>query len=311
MMCNVLKQVHLMFSPGADLHDALPPAVPKSIPAQPHLVTPTPICLGPWGTLTGAKAPTVLMDGPWWAMQQGHDLGPLIPHICVTIPPSLLTPVVILTSASKSYFGASTTQVEGKPVAVAVAVVINFNLNCCNFPVPPLPVGMVVTWNTVSADMSLADFLCSLAVMVFEGLVNYGLSALFSSNGPLGKLLGKLGNKVFGAAMLSAFEQNAEGWLIASLGRKMLAVGAENLIPAIVSTALGSPLGLSGSNVVAPVVKAVEGLDDAHEAPPWTGWTSPVGNAAGKASDAVRKYFDSPDIEQHPSAPPGAAPGSP
>jgi hypothetical protein len=60
-------------------------------------------------------------------MLRGTDIGPLIPHIGC---PSLLTPLDILLSSSASYFGPSSYMVAGAPVAAALIINVNLNLNC-------------------------------------------------------------------------------------------------------------------------------------------------------------------------------------
>jgi hypothetical protein len=288
MQCNVLKHYH--FVVGVDFHKAQPPGPVPPVPYAPHAVTPTPLCLGPWGFLTGKPARSVISGQGGITMQKGTDIGPLIPHICIPVPPNLLTPIIILGSASKSYFGSSTTSAEKAPVAVALLQVVNINLDCGDIP---SPTGIVVTFNTVVANFTFADFMSGLATMLVEGVIQAFLNLIFAK-GPLADALEGLTGKIFGPIASQFADEMAKG-----------AVGM------VASLLIGSPLGTSGSNIIAAVAKAFGATSpDDPNSVLGSGVLSPVGAGAGDASgdagDAVQKHFDNAD--QHGGG--GADPGS-
>lgn len=112
-------------------------------------------------------------QGLGYTMLQDTDIGMMIPHLG---PPSLLTPLDILFSASKSYFFTSQYQAEGANVAVALAIIVNPNLNC-GTPMPT-PTGLVLALNTHFASMSWAEFLAAMNRMALEALVQLVLNIL-------------------------------------------------------------------------------------------------------------------------------------
>jgi hypothetical protein len=218
MLCNILKHYHIMIGMGTDLHDALQPPNPVPVPMQPHICVPTPLCLGPWGAApTGKPANTVISGAGGITMQKGTDIGMNIIHVCITMPANLLYPIIMVGSASKAYFGASSTMAgtPATPVAIAVTGQTNLNLNCSG-PVPT-PGGFVMTFNTVAVDFTFMDFLAGLAAMVFEALVQ----------GALGKIFGSLATEMAGP--------------LASIEDIFLA----QVVAAVASLAVGSPMGQS------------------------------------------------------------------
>jgi len=283
MISCVMLNTHMMF--GVDFHNGLMPAAPAPIPIEmgPNIVTPTPLCLGPWGALTGKPSPTVMATPGGIVMQQGTDIGPLIIHI--PIPFNLLLPLVILGSASKCYFGASTVQSGGLkgtgPVAVALLSVMNINLNCGTFA---STTGIVPAPNTVNALFTLGDFISGLVTMFVEALFQDILNLIFD------KGLGGLAEAAFGKAAMEA------------LGPQI----AANILGAVLGLAAGSPLGASGSDYYKQL-----GLYPPGD-PSQPDWHSPAGAAAGvvsgaagndgqQAGDAMNKMLNNPNVEQHPS----------
>jgi hypothetical protein len=292
MISSVMINCHMMF--GVDFHNGLMPAAPAPVPIEMgmNIVTPTPLCLGPWGALTGKPSPTVMATPGGIVMQQGTDIGPLIIH--VPIPFNLLLPLVIAGSASKCYFGASTVQSGGPkgtgPVAVAVMKVLNINLNCGTFA---STTGIVPAPNTVNALFTLGDFISGLVTMFVEAAIQDFLNWVF------GDLLGDLGAAAIGEDAMKA------------LGPQI----AVNILGSLLGTAAGSPLGASGSDYYKQL-----GLYPPGD-PSQPDWHSPEGAAAGvlsgaagqqgqKAGDAMNKMLNNPNIEQHPSGGAAAAPPS-
>ena len=120
MMHAVLKTWHPMV--GIDLHMPWVPGTPSPAPSPvPYATFYT--MLGTSLTATYAKD---YYSHSWGlTMLKPTDIGPMIPHIG---PPSLLTPLEIVTSWSKSYFGSSRCKSAGTPVAVALLFIENLNL---------------------------------------------------------------------------------------------------------------------------------------------------------------------------------------
>jgi hypothetical protein len=183
--CNLLMQYHPMM--GIDIHDALVPPSPKTIP-MPHLVF---ACLkaGIWGVTPATLDNLTVKCTPQDAevMSRGTDIGPFIPHIA----PDLLAPLYTLTSASKSEFGAHSVKAPQGPVAVASSQTFNLNLNCAGASTPPLPSGFVLAPNTVLAGMTPGDFVAGLVGMVADSLVQFALNKLMgAAMAPLGDIVG-------------------------------------------------------------------------------------------------------------------------
>ncbi len=148
MMFAVMKHLDIML--GLDFHTTWPPWEPEPWPYPTPYFVIMPMC----GTmLTAQMAPTAETLG-MWTMLRGTDIGPLIPHVGC---PSLLTPLDILFSSSASYFGPSSYMAAGMPVAAALIINVNLNLNCnwC----APLPTGLVLCFTTHYTGMSPFDVL--------------------------------------------------------------------------------------------------------------------------------------------------------
>ena len=174
MKHGVLKAFHPMI--GRDKHCPWVPGAP--------LVSPTPVpyitiatMLGT--SLTSTKSSTLFTDSLFPTMIKGTDIGPLIPHIG---PPSVLLPVEMLFSASKSHFGSSRYKTEEGVVAVSLGFAINPNLNC-GTPVPT-PTGFVLAPATHRVDMTWGD--------VFSGFMTMAVDFVVQ------KYLNKAGDKVGG-----------------------------------------------------------------------------------------------------------------
>lgn len=172
-MHAVLKHWHPMI--GIDRHIPWIPGTPAPAPAPVPYYT---VMLMMGTGFTAKMAPSHNTMGWGITMLKGTDIGPLIPHIG---PPSLLTPLDILFSASKSYFGPAAIKAEGTPIAAALLVVVNPNLNCGT----PLPnsVGFVLAFNTHFVGMTLGDILHGL----FSAAIDWLLQAA------IGWLVGKIG----------------------------------------------------------------------------------------------------------------------
>lgn len=288
MMNCVLITIHPML--GCDMHDTIPPPGPVVVPAVPHFAAATLRWLMP----THKKADTISTMG-FSPMQQGTDIGNFIPHISA---PHYLLPLVIALSGSKSHFGVASVHMQGQPVAVALLVVLNLNLNCSGATCPPLPTGVVIAPNTVVSSMTLGDFLGGLFAMVVDAAIQFGLNRLFGS-APVARFFGRIQGPIiqrllpgaprFTSMLTALLAQNSR-----VLSNPYVAQTLAELVPSAVGVMLGSPLGY---------------------APPW----APIGNAAGWASDTARAGGEAlgdaitggPNTEQFPSSPPAGSTPTP
>jgi hypothetical protein len=292
MISSVMINTHMMF--GVDFHNGISLPVPPAAPITmgPNIVTPTPLFMGPYGALTGKPSPSVLATPGGIVMQQGTDIGPLIIHI--PLPFNILLPLVILGSASKCYFGASTVKSGGpkgaNPVAVAVLKVVNINLNCGTFA---STTGIVPAPNTVNALFTLGDLVSGLVTMFVEAVIQDVLNLIFD------KGLGGALEGIFGKAAMEA------------LGPQI----AQNVLGAVLGLAAGSPLGASGSDFYKEFGFYPPGDPSKPD------WHSPAGAVAGmlsgaagdegqQAGEAMNRMLNNPNVEQHPSSS-GADSGAP
>ena len=210
---------------GVDMHKSLPPPPPAG-----PLMLPHPVVWGSglsqktgfmWAIAATSRAsspesgcPKPVSVGFGHACGRTHDAGPHPGHIW----PNALLPLILLGSSSKSSFGSGTVKVAVSPqgggsadMAVNCAFVMNLNMQCQDFPIPPAPTGFCFTIHyNVMAGFSLADFcrgvvqwLVDLALTWLVGLVSAGLSAALK--GLVTKLMG---NGAFMSVAWSAFKGN-------------------------------------------------------------------------------------------------------
>lgn len=291
MLCCVLISIHPMIA--CDLHDAIPPPGPVPVPSLPHYCAAT-LKWPPSSFLgTQKRADGKVEAMGFTVMQQGTDIGNLIPHVCA----NYLLPLVIAFSASKSFFGVASVQAAGQPVAVALLIVANLNLNCYGPSLPPLPTGGVVASNTVMAGMTLGDFLGGLFAMAFEAAVQFLLNKLFAS-GAASRFFNRLQGPLIRALLPGALRSTSLTTALLAQSSRILSnpVVANTLagvIPGLLGVALGSPLGYST---------------------PW----SPMSVLPGMVSDgdraagqAIGDALYPPTTPTYPSSPPPAIPPSP
>lgn len=165
-MFAVMKHWDIML--GVDLHQCWPPESPAPIGPKPYFV-----CMLMMGTMVTAELSFTAFTFNGWTMKRGTDIGPLIPHIGI---PSLLTPLDIAFSSSASYFGPSSCCVEGAPVAAALFMFANPNLNCnekC-----PAPTGLVLCFTTHYVGMTLLDVLFGFITMGIAVVMEVAISGL-------------------------------------------------------------------------------------------------------------------------------------
>lgn len=304
-MHAILKHWHPMM--GTDFHIPWPPGSPAPAPSPVPYRTAM-ILMGTGATCAMAtRHPSM---GWGFTMQQGTDIGPLIPHIG---PPSVLLPLEILLSSSKSYFGVAQYPVEGRPVAVAMAGMTNFNLNC-GTPMPT-PTGMVLAMNTHFVSMSMADVIYSTTYMALDwglqtalqwaggkvgGLVasqaalpiqylTYRFGPQVLSKTAAKQLLRQSGRRIKGRDInrLAREMANARSDRVASNLRyadNVTSIAADNLT----SWFLGGPMGADNAAVGGPTVADATGL----------------GSIPQSGAQAAADYVDNPSIPEHPSTAP-------
>jgi hypothetical protein len=206
---------------GVDFHKAIPPPPPAGPVMTPHVVV--------WGSglsqKTGflwavastskASSPESgvmkpVLVGAGHACGRGHDAGPHPGHIW----PNIFLPLIMLGSASKCEFGSSTvkisvsqTQGGSADFGVNVAYVMNLNLDCNDFPLPPTPTGVCFAGNyTGYAGVTLKDVAHGLLQMIADMALTWGVGAICSwAGGKLTKgILSLLGRSATMAAVGTA-----------------------------------------------------------------------------------------------------------
>lgn len=203
-----LQQLHPLI--GYDLHQPWPPGSPVISPAplpyfSAHIMA---------GTIPGTQkyAPTVLgMCG--FLMCGGTDIGMMIPHIGA---PSVILPVEMLASSSKSHFCASTVQMKDNTQAAgmmgtALAGVTNINLDC-GTPIPA-PFGTILALGTVGAGMTIGDFLRGALSMAADMLIGAILNRV-------GAGLGNVASRVASRVGPRLAATRAGAWLSAYAARE-------------------------------------------------------------------------------------------
>ncbi|HEX2660031.1 MAG TPA: hypothetical protein VHU40_17225 [Polyangia bacterium] len=302
---------------GVDMHKAIPPPPPAPPPMVPHVVV--------WGSGLSQKMnflwsvaatskassleslcvkPTVVGFGH--GCGRTHDAGPHPAHIW----PNVLLPLIMLGSGSKAEFGSGTVKLAVSPqgggsadFAINVAYVMNMNLDCQDFPVPPLPTGFCFTIHyNVLAGFTLSDFLRGLVQMLFDmaltwlvGCACAGLSALMS--GAIAAVMGKGALAAMGSSMRSAFSLGgasqimsdgagallSNGRLFVDGWRAMLAAGKNAFVNDAPGMATGIVSTLTGIyGIGTPVGFAPEGA-------PVGGWGP--NSVASKIGGAINNLF--------------------
>jgi len=234
MMCAVLK--HYMPMIGGDFHDTIPPPGPVMVPSIPHLVAAN-LKIGPWGALTGKDAPDVISAAAGTTLLRTTDIGPLVPHISA---PHYLLPLLILGSASKSEFGATSVLTSKGPVGVCVGWVVDLHLNCHGTARPPMPTGAVIGMTTHFTGFTLGDFLAGLLCMVMDSAVQYGLNRIMGSD-----RASRVFNWVQGP-IIRALCPGARSMTTALFARGMNPVATNMLasaVPTLTGLLIGGPIG--------------------------------------------------------------------
>jgi hypothetical protein len=147
------------------MHDqAVPPVppLPTPLPNVPGLIEGPAFMGWPPGMLSHKTAHTVLSDGNP-TVQQGHDIGYLIPHFA--IPMNALCAVHTAVSKHKVVFPVSTVKVGGNPAGTYMFVFLG---EICANPVS-LPTGVVLVLKcTVITSLSLADIVKGVLIIAID-----------------------------------------------------------------------------------------------------------------------------------------------
>lgn len=283
MPFNTLLSIHPMT--GCDLHDGIPPPGPVVVPKMPHFVVATLKWILP------TSSPTTKTFGPFGMafMQQGSDISNFIPHVS----PNYLLPLVIATSGSKSSFGASTVKAEGTPLAAAICVVFNLNLNCSGASLPPMPTGIVIAPNSVVVGLTLGDIVGGVFSMAADSALQYGLNRIFAS-AKATKLFNALQGPIIRALIPNApaflsLTTALTGQASRVLSNPVVANTLGNLIPTAIGVLVGSPLGYSAKKSPGSLAE---------------GFLSGKAQSAGqKLGDSIDRLFNDPDAPEHPGGP--------
>lgn len=119
-------------------------------------------------------SPNVLFQGAK-AIQFGHDVGALIPHVPIPpVPPNLLLPGHMAFSSCKAMFGKSRVLLNGTPAAWFLPMAAM--LHVCADPLP-LPVGFSPSalFTTVKYGFSWSDLLLGYADITIDQAISHGL----------------------------------------------------------------------------------------------------------------------------------------
>jgi hypothetical protein len=246
---------------GVDMHKTIPPPTPPP-PFAPHVV----VWGEGWSQKTGfmwavanskAASPESATAKPvalcWgYAIGRGHDAGPHPGHIW----PNILLPIILIGSGSKSEFASGTVKNPKGNMAIAVAYAVNMNLDCQDFPIPPLPTGFVMAmFSTVKAGFTLGDFLGGLFSMLIDmlitwvsGLICAGIMSALSAAGR--GLSGALRSMFHGGGFFGAFGRG--------FGRGFLQGMAESLrVPLVSSLAPSALASAFRSAALTPVTRSL------------------------------------------------------
>lgn len=184
MMCCVITRFHQMM--GVDFHASalgFPIPIPPPVPQMVHMVSAT-VRFGIWFQAKDKESEKVdtYAGAP---MSKIFDIGMFIPHLGINHP--IVLGFLSACSSSQGHFGVASVITDKGPIAVALDVCVNPQLNCNDFllmPIPfplpvPLPTGLLHAPNTVVAGLTLGDVfagylsmvMTSAATMVIGGLI--------------------------------------------------------------------------------------------------------------------------------------------
>jgi hypothetical protein len=234
--------LHMDFMPAlAGIHDHLFLPSGTKHPIGASVEVPAPMMWPPGFLLGNNQFTTTVYHHHVWIVLDGHDLGPMLGHMC--IPPVLPTPVPpfidtcvkvivdVLLSSRKAYFSAGEVKANDKPIACCTMFV--------DFLAPPTPMATcgIVPAPTVGSATSLmtdllvgmtwVDFFAGCAALVVDiiaGLIWHKASGGFEGGTPapgdapsFGDAVGEEGSSgVAGGAATGGWGDGAAGivrWL--------------------------------------------------------------------------------------------------
>lgn len=296
MICCVIANRHAMV--GLDLHEGFPALVPlPCIPFAPHVVFALMVRGGPWWMAGPSENHDISMP-PGHAMAKIFDIGMFIPHI--TLPALnhfVYMLLYTLASASQGHFGVAHVLTPKGPIAVALMLFVNPQLNC-DHPLP-LPTGQVIAPNTVVACMTFGDFLAGVFSMVLTSAVTWAFSKVV---GWAMKGLGALSNKLINGliqvlppriTMLPIFTGVILAQKFPGITAALFSETTPSALKTIMSFVIGSPMGYSFPG--AAYTRTSEAANKATGQPPQS---NPIQTASERAGEAignmvgVDEYFD-------------------
>jgi hypothetical protein len=283
----IMTHLHPMV--GMDYHIPWPPGSPAPAPAPVPYST-FHILGNPIGWAAGqAKVDTTDWSNFGFSMQKGTDIGMVIPHVGA---PSITLPLEIALASSKSFWGSMQKQISGQPVACALLVSVNPNLNC-GLPAPT-PTGFVMAINTHMVDMTWGEILGGLVNMVLTGVIQFALN----------KAGGALGNRLasrFSSPMVNAWATRMGGAYTRNMAARYAAAGLPFTSQRFVSL-LRHSSGRYAENMGQVVVGAAVGFlvggpmgADAATVGGWTPGGAAADWATGGADGAVQQWVDGGD----------------
>jgi len=248
MLCFGLNQGYLQFGLSAfNMHDQwVPPPIP--LKAVPGLIE-GPAFMGwhPGRPLTHKVGKKTSFDGNK-AVQHGHDVGYLIPHIA--LPLNVMMGINMLVSKHKVMFPVTKILIEGKPMGTYFPLILG-GLICSN-PVS-LPTGVLVMLHgTVRAEMSLTDIILGFAFIAVDMIIDAVWSLIVKGDkwGKFGP--GKAMPAFYRKGLDAIFNKAMTGPLAALIVRNSIAKVADHLAkswlvsPLISGTIFQSTQPLSG-----------------------------------------------------------------
>jgi len=228
-------------------------------------------------------------------------------------------------------------------MAIAVAFAVNLNLDCQDFPIPPLPTGVVMAmFSTVEAGFTLGDFLGGLFAMFMDMLLTWisglicagitsglssigrGLSGAFRSVFNGGGFFAAFG-RGFGRGFLQNMASSFETKFVSSMAPRALASAFRSAALTPVTRALLSQfpyiMGPVGSAISIRVVGSPVGYSDANSAygtylapqgqPDPNAWANKLGHsAAGEPPESASPYAPQAPAGNGTAPPGGGTSGS-
>lgn len=287
---------HIQPIVGCDGHRTIPPPIPTP-PFAPHVVVYmvglTNIAHLPTHSgnskaeggkgYNGSCGDNPVQCGWGYAVGRQHDAGAWVVHIW----PNALLPLILLGAGNKCEFASGTVKLKSGDMAIAVAYAVNFQLDCWDFPCPPLPTSVAIAAaNTVFAGFTAADFWGGFFGMVFDMAFTWAVNGVCNLLGnALGKLLSKglsgLTCAIFKDAVnfnwvSASFAPTAAHWLSTDMKAFWIAGFKTDALPALAGYALGtfgigSPLGYSSPKSIfgaSPLANVNQNIHDYFDPPP-------------------------------------------